>query len=121
MGAEQVRSGRGPGAQNWLICAQPPPRAAQLSAVRNRRSGRMAVRLNVTFCVISPALAHARRSPLGTGARTRALGRRDGPDVRVMDCVLGPGDAGVLPEQRERWPEGRVMTPEERAAVPSRA
>ena len=34
----------------------------------------MAVRLNVTFCVLSPALAHARRSPLGTGARTRALG-----------------------------------------------
>src|SRR2546430_935076 len=37
MGAEQGRSGRGPGAQNWLICARPPPRAAQLSAARNRR------------------------------------------------------------------------------------
>src|SRR5206468_11581536 len=62
-----------------------------------RQAGCMAVRLNVTFCVLSPALAHARRLPLGKGARTRALGRRGGPDVRVMDCALGPGGPGFCP------------------------
>jgi hypothetical protein len=40
MGTEQRPIGaRAPGAQNWLICTRPPPRAVQLSAARNRRSG----------------------------------------------------------------------------------
>jgi hypothetical protein len=79
----------------------------------------MAVWPNVTFCVRSPALAHTRRSPLGTGARTLSLEPTGGPGVRVTDCVFGPG--GVLPCPAQRWPDGRGMAPgEDSGSVNSR-
>jgi hypothetical protein len=49
---------------NWQICAQHGTESSS-QPLRPIRQGRLAVWLNVTFCVISPALAHARRSPLG--------------------------------------------------------
>jgi hypothetical protein len=97
-------------AQIGIFSASSSSRRYELIFAPIRRSGRMAVRPNVTFCVISPALADACRSPLWTGARTRTLGQRGGPDVRVMDCALLPG-CRVSARARELWPEDQVMMP----------
>jgi hypothetical protein len=95
-GHDQVEQTKSHEPRSWPMClagqaAGHSPRAEFWSGTR------MAVWLNVTFCVLSPALAHARRSPLGTGERTRALGRRGRPDVRAVGCVLGPGVPGFCP------------------------
>jgi hypothetical protein len=46
-------------AQKQMICTLRPAGQTRFSAAPIRRSGRMEVRLNVTFCVVGPALAHA--------------------------------------------------------------